>query len=281
MLDALPMDLALPALIALMLGGLVFAVVFPYISGDKAKEKRIAGVTEKGGRKLGAAQSETQSSRKKSVADSLKEMEKRKQAKEKITMRLRLQRAGLSISPRDFYIYSAIAGCLAFAVGQLALPIAGSIAMMFVCGAGLPRFVLRKMTQSRQAKFLRELANAIDVIVRGIKSGLPVNECIQVIARESPEPLASEFREVVDAQRVGVPLGDCLERMSERVPLAEVRFLTIVIAIQQQAGGNLSEALGNLSGVLRDRFMLKMKSLCDGSRLVAARRDEHGLSVIA
>jgi tight adherence protein B len=80
-----------------------------------------------------------------------------------------------------------------------------------------------------------------------------------VIARESPEPLAGEFRNVVEQQRLGVPLGDALERMYDRVPLAEVRFLTIVIAIQQQAGGNLSEALGNLSGVLRDRHMLALK----------------------
>jgi hypothetical protein len=103
------------------------------------------------------------------------------------------------------------------------------------------------------------IANAIDVIVRGVKSGLPLNECIQVIARESPEPLASEFQEVVDQQRMGVPLSECLDRLCTRMPLQEIRFLAIVIAIQQQAGGNLSEALANLSGVLRDRFMLAMK----------------------
>jgi len=96
-------------------------------------------------------------------------------------------------------------------------------------------------------------------VVRGVKSGLPLNECLQVISRESPEPLAGEFREVVEQQRLGVPLGECLDRLCERMPLAEVRFLAIVISIQQQAGGNLSEALGNLSGVLRDRFRLQMK----------------------
>ena len=115
------------------------------------------------------------------------------------------------------------------------------------------------MTAGGRQKFLSQLANAIDVIVRGVKSGLPLNECLQVIARESPEPLASEFRDVVEQQRLGVPLGEGLERMSERLPLPEVRFLTIVIGIQQQAGGNLSEALSNLSGVLRDRQMLAMK----------------------
>src|SRR5690606_28574335 len=104
-----------------------------------------------------------------------------------------------------------------------------------------------------------ELANSMDIVVRGMKSGLPLGECLQIIARESPEPVASEFREVVEQQRVGVPLVDALERLAQRMPLPEVRFLSIVITIQQQAGGNLSEALGNLSGVLRDRVRMKMK----------------------
>ena len=86
-----------------------------------------------------------------------------------------------------------------------------------------------------------------------------MNECLQVISRESPEPLAGEFRIVVEEQRMGVPLAEGLDRLCNRVPLAEVRFLSIVIAIQQQAGGNLSEALGNLSGVLRDRVRLQLK----------------------
>jgi tight adherence protein B len=124
---------------------------------------------------------------------------------------------------------------------------------------GLPRWVLGKMVQRRQDKFISELANAIDVIVRGVKSGLPLNECLNIIARESPDPINTEFREIVDQQRVGVPLQECFERLMQRMPLAEVRFFSIVIGIQQSAGGNLSEALGNLSGVLRDRKRLSAK----------------------
>ena len=80
-----------------------------------------------------------------------------------------------------------------------------------------------------------------------------------IIARESPQPVSGEFTELVEQQRVGVPLADCFDRMMVRVPLPEVRFFAIVISIQQQAGGNLSEALGNLSGVLRDRKRLQAK----------------------
>jgi tight adherence protein B len=118
---------------------------------------------------------------------------------------------------------------------------------------------LAKITARRQKKFLAELANAIDVIVRGIKSGLPLNDCLGVIAKESPEPVAGEFQEVIEQQRVGVSLGEAMERMARRMPLPEVKFLAIVIAIQQQSGGNLAEALANLSTVLRDRFKMAMR----------------------
>jgi tight adherence protein B len=142
-------------------------------------------------------------------------------------------------------------------VAHLAMPLAGVAA--FVGGFGVPGWVLGWMIKSRQQKFLANLANAIDVVVRGIKTGLPLNECLGIIARESPEPIASEFREVVDQQRMGVTLSEALDRLVVRMPLPEVKFLAIVIAIQQSAGGNLSEALGNLSQVLRDRFSLKLK----------------------
>jgi tight adherence protein B len=135
----------------------------------------------------------------------------------------------------------------------------GALASLFIGTLGLPRWVLGKLVKRRQKKFQSELANAIDVVVRGVKSGLPLNECLQIIARESPEPIAGEFRYVVEQMRVGVPLAEALDRLIVRMPLAEVKFLAIVISIQQQAGGNLSEALGNLSGVLRDRFRMEMK----------------------
>jgi tight adherence protein B len=133
------------------------------------------------------------------------------------------------------------------------------IAVAFVGFLGLPRWVVTRMIKRRQSKFLDEFANSIDVIVRGVKSGLPLNECLSIIARESPSPIREEFKELVEQQRVGVPLSECFTRMMGRMPLPEVNFFAIVISIQQQAGGNLSEALGNLAGVLRDRKRLQSK----------------------
>ena len=264
MLDGELSPMLVAGMAALAVAGVVFAIIFPYISGDRTKDKRVQNVTESRGRRLGAPASgagDQASSRKKSVADSLKEIESRQKAKDKLTIRLRLERAGLDMTPRDFYISSMIAGVVLFGAVKFgtSAPLMGAVVAGFVGAFGLPRWFLGKMIKRRQNKFLDGMANAIDVVVRGVKTGLPLNECLGIIARESPEPIASEFREVVEQQKLGVPLGEALERMSQRLPLPEVRFLTIVISIQQQAGGNLSEALGNLSNVLRDRIRLQQK----------------------
>lgn len=249
-----------PLLAALAFGGIVFAIAFPYFSSDRQKDRRFESVISSN-RHVGGALAEIQSNRKKSVVDTLKEMERRQKSDKNVTMGLRLERAGLKQSQRDFYILSATLGIVLSGVVMFLFegPLAAAIVVLFIGTLGLPRWILNRMIRRRQAKFTALLANAIDVIVRGVKSGLPLNECIQVIARESAEPLAGEFTKLVEQQRLGVPLGDGLERMCHTMPISEVRFLTIVIGIQQQAGGNLSEALSNLSGVLRDRHMLAMK----------------------
>ena len=97
------------------------------------------------------------------------------------------------------------------------------------------------------------------MIVRGIKAGLPLLDCLKMIATEAPEPMRSEFRGIIETQTVGIPLGEACLKLYERIPVAETNFFGIVIAIQQRAGGNLSEALGNLSTVLRERKKMKSK----------------------
>ncbi len=259
----------MPILVALLaagaFAGVVFALFYPYLSGDKQKDKRIASVTESRAKKSNVRTvADVAAQRKKQVSETLKDLEVRKKAQKKVTLRLKLERAGLDTEPQAYWIASIISGVVCAALAYLSLapnPLAGvaGAAGGFIGALGLPRFVLSKMISRRQKKFEAGLANSIDVIVRGVKSGLPLNECLQIIARESPEPIASEFRYVVEQQRVGVTLAEALERLINRMPLPEVKFLSIVIAIQQQAGGNLSEALGNLSGVLRDRFRMSLK----------------------
>lgn len=248
---------------AIAAAALAFAVAYPYVSGDYASEKRLKGVTEsRGARKARIVQVEEANSRKQAVADTLKEIEDRTAKSKKQSLRIKLLRAGLDISTNMFWTISAVTG-LVIAVGSYfaapSLPTVAFAAFGFVGAFGLPRWVVGFLTKRRQSSFVAGFADAIDVIVRGVKSGLPLNECLGIIARESREPLRSEFQEVVDQQRVGVPLSEALDRLMGRMPLPEVRFFAIVIAIQQQAGGNLSEALGNLSGVLRARKQMAAK----------------------
>ncbi len=252
-------------LIGLAVGGICYAVSYPFVSGDILAAKRIASVSDARAKKTSGNRTvaDIAAQRKKQVAESLKDMESRAKSSQKVNLRTKLERAGLDTEPRTFWIISiatgVILGILTFAsVKGNSAPLA-ALAVAAIGTFGLPQWVLNKLILRRQKKFQQELANAIDVVVRGVKSGLPLNECLQIIARESPEPVASEFRYVVEQMRVGIPLGEALDRLIVRMPLAEVKFLAIVIGIQQQAGGNLSEALGNLSGVLRDRFRMGMK----------------------
>jgi tight adherence protein B len=251
------------ALAAISVGVVVYLLLQPYLSGERQTDKRIQAATENKGKRIAIKQqAEVASSRRRQVADTLKDLDERQKQREKVSMRLRLQRAGLDIEPRVFWIASVICGLLVGAVIWVMAPNLSIIVPVlggFVGLLGLPRWTLARMTKRRQYKFIDEFANAIDVIVRGVKTGLPLVECLNIIARESPQPIAGEFTELVEQQRVGVPLAEAFDRMMVRMPLPEVRFFAIVLAIQQQAGGNLSEALGNLSGVLRDRKRLQAK----------------------
>jgi tight adherence protein B len=257
--------LAAGLLAALAVSMIVFVLVYPYLSGERQTEERYRAVTENRAKVFGPrATTEAAAQRRQNVVDTLKELEARQKDAEKVSLRLRLRRAGLHMTPKVFWLISVLCGVSLALMVNMSLPPSGSrqflaIAVAVIGTFGLPRWILNRIAKRRQAKFLAELANAIDVVVRGVKSGLPLNECLVTIANESAEPLASEFRDVVDQQRIGLSLGEALERMMTHMPLAEVKYLTIVIAIQQQAGGNLSEALGNLAGVLRDRFRLRMK----------------------
>lgn len=263
MLSSGLVQFAAVALSALAAGGFVYVLIFPYLSGERKVEKRFANVAGGGqarARNRAAQAPQPLQTRRKQVQDSIKEMEAKQKANRKVSLRIKLDRAGLSMKPRTYYILSAVSGFIAFLVGLITgSSMIVSLLLGFAAGFGLPRWLLSRQAKRRQAKFLTEFANAIDIIVRGIKSGLPLNDCLQVIAAETPEPVKSEFIDLVEQQKVGIPLSKAFERMHDRTPLQEVNFFAIVIAIQAQTGGNLAEALSNLSQVLRDRYRLQAK----------------------
>jgi tight adherence protein B len=210
-----------------------------------------------------AAAANTPEARRKQILVQLQDADRRER-KARTTLASRLKQAGLSLRVTTFYIISAVVG-LATGLGALifGLPILVVVGIALIFGLGLPRWVVGFLGKSRMKKFSLEFPNAVDVIVRGIKSGLPVHECFKIIARESPAPLGPEFQTLVEGLGVGLTLEQALEKMYGRMPTSELRFFTIVIAIQQKTGGNLAEALGNLSAVLRARRMMgeKIKAL--------------------
>lgn len=241
--------------LALSIGVIAYVLIYPLVSGERNADKRIRTVSQRGTtRKVRGKNADTQN-RRRQVQDTLKELEdNQKKKKRRITTRVLLEQAGLTMSVRAFYITSAIVGLLAGVTVYLSgTPMIVVPAAMFAMGYGMPRWVVGFIRKRRFKKFLNDFPNAIDIVVRGVKSGLPFGDTVRIIASESPEPIRSEFREIVESQAIGIPIGEGLMRMHERVPLPEVNFLAIVITIQQSAGGNLADALSNLSKVLRER----------------------------
>ena len=254
-----PHQLIVPLLATFGVGGVFYALVYPLLSGEAKAEKRKAALqtrtpTTIAGRVNDAAR------RKKQVADSLKELDARTRSK-KLTFETRMAQAGVSWSKKGFYSVSLVLGI----VGAFATWVMSSdspvmiVGVALIAGLGLPRWFLGHLRKRRLKKFLAELPSAVDIIVRGIKAGIPLGDCLRNIAMEAGEPVKSEFRAIVDAQSMGLTIAEAVERIVDRVPTPEANFFAIVINIQQKAGGNLAEALNNLSAVLRDRKKMRGK----------------------
>ena len=237
--------------------------VFAFSGSGGTSKKRIASAARHQGSAGAMARGapDTSQQRRKAVQALLKDLEKQQaQQRQRPSMRRRIEQAGLEISVRTFWVISATTGLVAVS-GCLLLKQSYLVAVLvgFAFGLGLPRWVLRFLKNRRLKKFTTEFANALDVIVRSVKSGLPTHEALKIVARELAEPVAGEFSKLVEGMKVGVSLDQGLKRMFESMPTAEVSFFAIVMTIQQKSGGNLSEALGNLAGILRDRKRLQGK----------------------
>ncbi|WP_295217860.1 type II secretion system F family protein [uncultured Brevundimonas sp.] len=259
----------LPILAAVLAFITIGGLGWVFVGGDDSSAQAVKRAQSLGEPKKSAAiarkaaAANTPEARRKQILVQLQDADRRER-KARTTLASRLKQAGLSLSVTTFYIISAVVG-LVTGLGALifGLPILVVIGIALIFGLGLPRWIVGFLGKSRMKKFSLEFPNAVDVIVRGIKSGLPVHECFKIIARESPAPLGPEFQTLVEGLGVGLTLEQALEKMYGRMPTSELRFFTIVIAIQQKTGGNLAEALGNLSAVLRARRMMgeKIKAL--------------------
>src|SRR6202044_1725368 len=240
-------------LVAVAIGGGAWGFIYPILSGERHAEKRMASVARS---EPAAARPTrvTQKSRRDQVEGSLKELEERQKKAKRGPLSIKLTQAGLDWSKRRFMVTAGTLGAVAFLAAMLlGAGLLPALGFAFAAGFGMPLWLLKFLKKRREAKFLNGFPDAVDVIVRGIKAGLPLLDSIKMIASEAQEPVRSEFRSIIDTQTIGIPIGEAALQLYEKLQLPEASLFGIVVSIQQRAGGNLSEALGNLSRVLRDR----------------------------
>jgi tight adherence protein B len=251
--------MALFFLVVVAVGGVAWVFIYPMLSGERQAERRKETVARTGSTAPARVARNAQKSRREQVEGTLKEIETRNKTKS-IPLALKISQAGLNWSKRQYFIISGAMGVAAFLVFvMIDAGIWASAAIAFAAGFGLPIWMLKFLKKRREAAFLAAFPDAVDTIVRGIKAGLPLLDSMRMIALDAPEPVRGEFRAIIETQAIGMPIGEACGKLYERLPVPEANFFGIVIAIQQRAGGNLSEALGNLSRVLRDRKKMKAK----------------------
>ena len=260
------MDQLTLIILAAVLGFVVIAGLgFVLAGGNPAQERAVkraqalTGAAARDSRRVRPVQANTPEARRKQLLKSLKEQD-RQQKKARVNLANKLVQAGLSITVVQFWIAGGAFGLTVLVVlvmmrfnPLIALGLASASSL------GLPLWVLDFLAKRRIKKFTAAFSDAMDIIVRGIKSGLPVHDCLKIIARETPEPLRSEFQRLVENIGMGMTLDQALEKLYEHMPTPEVRFFSIVMNIQQKTGGNLAEALNNLSQVLRSRKLMREK----------------------
>jgi tight adherence protein B len=245
-------------LVAMAIGGVAWVFLYPILSGERKAEKRKNSVVRTDVPVAGRVPRNQGKPRREQIEATLKELDARRA--KSASLSTKIAQAGLSWSKQRFFITSGIFALAAFLAGLLAKAgLLTALGFAFAAGAGFPFWLLKFLKKRREAKFLHAFPDSVDIIVRGVKAGLPLLDSMRMITNDAPEPLRSEFRSILEVQAIGLPIGEACGKLYERIPVPEANFFGIVIGIQQKAGGNLSEALGNLSRVLRDRKKMKAK----------------------
>jgi len=263
MMQQFDFTLLIVPLAALAAVGLVLLFAMPYLDAQALWKRRMALALGGSGNVSAATPSDSKAStHRKAIEKTLKEIEDRqseqRNQRRKPGLEQRLREAGLGWKPSGYWLFCAAIAIGAFAAtSSLGLLYASGIALF--TGLAVPHLYVKFLRHRRLTVFANGFPDVIDLIVRGVRAGRPLADCLAVVAADSAEPIRSEFRQVVEDQSVGLPIHEAVDKLAQRVPLQEVGFLAIVVAIQNRAGGNLTEALGNLSTVLRGRRQLHAK----------------------
>jgi tight adherence protein B len=267
-----PLQIILIALLLVFVFGIVIAFV---ITNRAQQKKRMRSIIQ--GNLVSEINvldpKDEQNRRRAEIAKKLRQTkEEENDGKElRLTLPLRIERAGLSLSVKTFWIYSFISMFVMLGLGLLLGQAPFVLVMMTIIGLlGIPRFVLRTMTNKRQKNFLQEFPDALEAMVRLLKAGMPVSEAIAMISREYTGPVGEEMSRIYDKQKIGVPLHEAATEATRRMPLTEMQMFATGLSIQAQTGSSLSEVLLNLAGVIRARFRLKRKIKALSSEAIAS-----------
>ena len=246
-------------LVAVIVTGLLYIVYFQGAASKQNAKKRQKSISGNLNVKRIPASTSESALRKKQIAENIKNFDKRGRSKS-FDLSGRLIQAGLSIETKTFFMICLSLG-VAFAISGYSLTnhVAAILIGFFLGSFVLPNMYLQSARKRRIAKFADELPNAIDVIVRGLRSGIPLTTCLRTLVTDAKEPVRTEIRLVTEAQVMGIDLETAIMRMVERVPSSEANFFAIAIILQRKSGGNLSEAISNLARVLRERKKMKQK----------------------
>ncbi len=255
------MDFIVFACLIVLIIGLAVPVVMLYQSrfSEAAKFRRRVLVLTPGGRGGGESSDVTVRARQRLIQAKLRELEKQR-TRRRDTLGHLLKQSGWSLTLVG-YAFACIGAGLVFG---LVLYLFGRGTILCVAGGvggglWLPRVILKRAINKRQTQFTHHFASALDILVRGVRTGLPISECLRIVGREVPDPVGYEFRMLVESQRVGMTTEQALARGLERMPTSDFQFFAVVLVLQQQTGGNLASTLDNLSNVLRSRKRLRDK----------------------
>jgi tight adherence protein B len=173
---------------------------------------------------------------------------------------LRLAQTGKKWTVQQYlYASGGIAAVVTVLLFFRGAPIYLALGIGAFAGLGLPHFVVGFLINKRVKAFTTSFPDAIELLVRGLKSGLPIAETLNVVAKEIPGPVGEEFKMVTEKIKIGKTMEDALQETADRMGTAEFQFFVITLAIQRETGGNLAETLSNLADVLRKRAQMKLK----------------------
>jgi tight adherence protein B len=248
--------------VLIALGGAIFLLVTASQgSGRKRLRRRLAQVT---GKEEASPSNVREVTVRRDVADSsIRALDKliKRLIPRPAKLRERLAATGKRISLAEYLLASLLTGAVFFAGLTVMVHPSLAVALLFslTIMIALPFKVISSMAGRRQRRFLALFPESIELIVRGLKSGIPISESIKVVGRELPDPVGLEFRGITNAMLLGQSFDEALATASKRINLPEFRFFEISLGIQQETGGNLAETLDNLANILRKRKQMKQK----------------------